>query len=165
MRQVLYRTFLKLDNEVKAIVRIDPVCRRRMTVPGVGVVTALAFKAAVDDPSRFKSSRTMPAHFGVTPRRNQTGEVDNPGRISKAGDPDVRSALYIAAHALVSRSAAWCALKAWGRATGQESRASPCRGCRHAQTCCHSASHVDRRLRLPLGIIVGDGMIQTAHQH
>jgi transposase len=113
-RQVFYRTFLKLDNEVKAIVRTDPVCQRLMTVPGVDVITALTFKAAVDDPSRFKSSRTVAAHFGLTPRRYQSGEVDNPGRISKAGDPDVRCALYTAAHALVSRSASWCALKAWG---------------------------------------------------
>ncbi|BEU28461.1 IS110 family transposase [Paraburkholderia sp. 22B1P] len=114
-RQVLYRTFLKLDNEVKAIVRTDPVCQRLMTVPGVGVITALTFKAAVDDPGRFKSSRTVAAHFGLTPRRYQSGEMDNPGRISKAGDPDVRCALYTAAHALVSRSASWCTLKAWGK--------------------------------------------------
>ena len=53
---VLYRTYLKLDNEVKAVVRTDPICRRLMTVPGVGAVTALTFKAAVDDPRRFKSA-------------------------------------------------------------------------------------------------------------
>jgi len=68
-----------------------------MTVPGVGAITALTFKAAVDDPTRFKSSRTVAAHFGLTPRRFQSGEVDNPGRISKASDPDVRAALYLAA--------------------------------------------------------------------
>ena len=61
--------------------------------PGVGPVTALTFKAAVDDPSRFKSSRTVAAHFGLTPRRFQSGEVDNPGHISRAGDAHVRSAL------------------------------------------------------------------------
>jgi transposase len=113
-RLVLYRTYLKLDNEVKAIVRTDPICRRLMSVPGVGAITALTFKAAVDDPRRFKSSRMVAAHFGLTPRRYQSGEVDNPGRISKAGDPDVRGALYTAAHALVTRSAKWSSLKAWG---------------------------------------------------
>jgi transposase len=56
-----------------------------------------SFKAAVDDPSRFKSSRTVAAHFGLTPRRFQSGELDNPGHISRAGDADVRSALYVAA--------------------------------------------------------------------
>lgn len=113
-RLVLYRTYLKLDNEIKAVVRTDPVCQRLMTVPGVGAITALTFKAAVDDPRRFKSSRTVAAHFGLTPRRFQSGETDNPGRISKAGDPEVRSALYVAAHALVTRASAWSSLKAWG---------------------------------------------------
>jgi transposase len=113
-RQVLYRTYLKLDNEVKAAVRADEVCQRLMTVPGVGAITALTFRAAVDDPARFKSSRTVAAHFGLTPRRFQSGETDNVGHISRAGDPDVRSALYTAAHALVTRSNGWCTLKAWG---------------------------------------------------
>ena len=113
-RLVLYQTFLKLDNQAKALVREDTVCQRLMTVPGVGAITALTFKAGVDDPTRFKRSRTVAAHFGLTPRRFQSGEIDNPGRISKAGDPDVRSALYAAAHSLVVRSAEWSSLKVWG---------------------------------------------------
>jgi transposase len=111
---VLYKTYLKLDNQVKAMVREDSVCLRLMTVPGVGPITALTFKAGVDDPTRFKRSRTVAAHFGLTPRRYQSGDVDNPGHISKAGDADVRSALYVAAHALVTRSAEWSSLKVWG---------------------------------------------------
>lgn len=113
-RTVLYKTYLKLDNAVKAVVRTDPICQRLMTVPGVGPVTSLTFKVGVDDPSRFRSSRTVAAHFGLTPRRYQSGETDNPGRISKAGDADVRRALYTAAHALMTRSDAWSTLKAWG---------------------------------------------------
>jgi transposase len=113
-RTVLYKTYLKLDNAVKAVVRTDPICQRLMTVPGVGPVTSLTFKVGVDDPSRFRSSRTVAAHFGLTPRRYQSGETDNPGRISKAGDADVRCALYTAAHALMTRSDAWSTLKAWG---------------------------------------------------
>ena len=113
-RLMLYRTYLKLDNEVKAVVRADSVCRRLMTVPGVGAITALTFRAAIDDPTRFKSSRNVAAHFGLTPRRFQSGETDNTGHISYAGDTDVRSALYTAAHALVTRSNRWCTLKAWG---------------------------------------------------
>ena len=85
-----------------------------MTVPGVGPVTSLTFKAGVDDVGRFRSSRTVAAHFGLTPRRYQSGETDNPGRISKAGDRDVRMALYTAAHALMTRSDAWSTLKARG---------------------------------------------------
>jgi transposase len=113
-RTVLYQSYLKLDNAVKAVVRTDPVCQRLMTVPGVGPVTSLTFKVGVDDPGRFRSSRTVAAHFGLTPRRYQSGETDNPGRISKAGDADVRRALYTAAHALMTRSDAWSTLKAWG---------------------------------------------------
>jgi transposase len=113
-RTVLYKTYLKLDNTVKGLVRNDPICRRLMSIPGVGPVTALTFKAAVDDPSRFKSSRTVAAHFGLTPRRFQSGELDYPGHISRAGDADVRSALYVAAHSLLTRNAQWSILKAWG---------------------------------------------------
>ena len=97
-RTVLCKTYLKLDNVLKALVRVDPICRRLMSIPGVGAVTALTFKAGVDDPTRFKSSRTVAAHFGLTPRRFQSGELDNPGHISRAGDADVRSTLYVAAH-------------------------------------------------------------------
>ena len=113
-RTMLYKTYLKLDNAIKALVKADPVCKLLMSVPGVGPVTALSFKAGVDDPSRFKSSRTVPAHFGLTPRRLQSGESDNPGHISRAGDADVRSALYVAAHSLLTRNEQWSSLKAWG---------------------------------------------------
>lgn len=113
-RLALYKTYLKLDKQARDMAQEDPVCQRLMTAPGVGPVTALTFKAGVDDPARFRRSRTVAAHFGLTPRRFQSGEVDNTGHISKAGDPDVRAALYVAAHSLVVRSAEWSSLKAWG---------------------------------------------------
>ncbi|WP_420916576.1 transposase [Pseudophaeobacter leonis] len=77
-------------------------------------MAALTFKAAVDDPTRFKRSRTVGAHFGLTPRRYPPGEHDNPGRISKAGDSDVRAALYAAGYALLMRSMAQSQIKSWG---------------------------------------------------
>lgn len=113
-RTVLYKTYLKLDNAVKALTKADPLCVRLMSIPGVGPVTALTFKSAVDDPARFKSSRNVAAHFGLTPKRYQSGEMDNPGHISRAGDADVRSVLYVAAHSLLTRNAQWSSLKAWG---------------------------------------------------
>ncbi|WP_158918714.1 IS110 family transposase [Caulobacter sp. S45] len=113
-RGVLFDTFLELDRRVKRKAREDAVCRRFMGVPGVGEITALSFKAAVDDPARFKTSRTVGAHFGLTPRRFQSGEKDNPGGISHAGDRDMRAALYAAANAMLMRSIAWSSLKAWG---------------------------------------------------
>ena len=111
---VLYHTFRELDNRTRHMAHQDPVCQRLMTTPGVGFVTALTFKAAVDDPTRFKRSRTVGAHFGLTPRRFQSGEMDNPGHISRAGDPDVRCTLYVAANAMMTRSSRWSPLKVWG---------------------------------------------------
>jgi transposase len=113
-RLALYKAFRELDNRVRRMAQADPVCRRLMSAPGVGFVTALTFKAGVDDPARFKRSRTVAAHFGLTPRRFQSGEMDNPGRISRAGDPNVRATLYTAAHALMTRSAKYSSLKVWG---------------------------------------------------
>jgi len=57
-----------------------------MTVPGVGPLVALTYAAGVDDPARFSDSRTVGAHFGLTPRRFQSGEMDWSGGISRAGD-------------------------------------------------------------------------------
>ena len=113
-RVVLYQHFLELDRRVKRAATRDEVCMRMMTVPGVGPIAALTFKAAVDDPARFKRSRTVAAHFGLTPRRYQSGEHDNPGRISKAGDRDVRATLYAAANALLMRTMAGSQIKSWG---------------------------------------------------
>lgn len=93
---------------------MDPICRRLMTIPGVGPVVALTFRAGVDDPHRFKRSRTVAAHFGITPRRHQSGEIDYSGRISRCGDRDVRQALFDAAGSLLRRCRKACALRTWG---------------------------------------------------
>ena len=113
-RLALYKSFRELDNRVRRMALKDPVCQRLMTAPGVGFVTSLTFKAAVDDPTRFKRSRTVPAHFGLTPRRFQSGDMDISGRISRAGDPQVRATLYNAAHAIMTRSSKYSSLKVWG---------------------------------------------------
>lgn len=113
-RRALYDQFLELDRRVKRAACRDDACLRMMTVPGVGPIAALTFKAAVDDPARFKRSRTVAAHFGLTPRRYQSGETENPGRISKVGDRDVRSTLYAAANALLMRTMSGSQIKSWG---------------------------------------------------
>jgi len=113
-RGALFDAFLEMERRLYAAARQDPVCLLLMTVPGVGQVTALSFKAAVDDPARFRSSRLVGAHFGLTPRRFQSGEMDNPGRISRAGDAGVRATLYAAANALLMRSMQPSSLKTWG---------------------------------------------------
>lgn len=114
VRAQLYATYRLMEQRVIEVSREDPTCRLLMTAPGVGPVTALAFKAAIDDPTRFKSSRLVGAHFGLTPRRFQSGEMDNPGRISRAGDKDVRAVLYNAANSLLLRSCRSSYLKTWG---------------------------------------------------
>ena len=114
VRLELYRAFRELDNRTRKMAHADEICRRLMTAPGVGFITALTFRAAVDDPSRFRRSRTVAAHFGLTPRRFQSGELNVEGHISRCGDRDVRSALYTAANAMMTRSSRWSSLKAWG---------------------------------------------------
>lgn len=92
----------------------DAVCLRLMTMPGVGPMTALAFRAAVDDPARFKHSASVGAYLGLTPRRYSSGEIDRMGRISRCGDPMVRSYLFEAANIMLARSRAANPLKTWG---------------------------------------------------
>jgi transposase len=106
--------FGRLSRQVLAVVRQEETCRRLMSVPGVGPITALAFRATIDDPLRFRRSRDVGAHLGLTPARYQSGETDIQGRVSRCGDELARTALYEAAHSLLIRSSKWSALRAWG---------------------------------------------------
>src|SRR5471030_838833 len=103
-----------LDTRVRKQAKADETIRRLMTVPGVGVVTAMAFRHTVDDPTRFQSAQTVGAYLGLTPRRKQSGEQDVNGRISKLGDRLLRTYLFEAASVLLHRTQRWSALKAWG---------------------------------------------------
>jgi transposase len=82
--EVMTRKVKRLTKRVLDQVRTEPTCRRLMTVPGVGPLTALAFRATIDQPNRFRKSRDVGAHLGPTPRRYQSGETDVRGRISGA---------------------------------------------------------------------------------
>jgi len=108
------RELARLTRQVLAVVRDEPVCRRLMGVPGVGPLTALAFRATIDRPDRFRRSRDVGAHLGLTPKRYQSGETDVQGGISRCGDELARTALYEAAHSLLARGRKWSALRAWG---------------------------------------------------
>lgn len=115
VRAVMWEQYGKLHKVMVQVVATDALCRRFMGIPGVGPVTALAFKTAVDDPGRFRRSRDVGAYFGLTSRRWQSGtSIDTQGHISKQGDSEVRRALYEAASALLTRFQGWSALKAWG---------------------------------------------------
>jgi transposase len=97
----------------------DPVAARLMSVPGVGPITALVFKTSIEDPDRFARGEDAGAFAGLTPRRNQSGERDHKGRISKAGDRLLRCALYEAANNLLVRVKRPNALQTWGKALAQ----------------------------------------------
>jgi len=94
------------------LARNDAQVWRFMTVPGVGAITALCFRATIVDPTRFKKSRSVGAYVGLTTRRYASGELDWTGRISKCGDAMLRSYLYEAANVLLTRVAKWSTLKA-----------------------------------------------------
>src|SRR4030095_4903926 len=102
-----------LHRRLLAIVRDDDVCRRLMTVPGVGPVVALTFRVTVDVPTRFRNSKAVGAVFGLTPSKYQSGESDRIGRISRCGDEMTRMMLYEAAQSMLAHSAKWSWLKAW----------------------------------------------------
>ena len=115
-RAVLWRQYLKLHSLVVRLVARDELCRRFMAIPGVGPVTALTFSTAIDDPKRFRRSRDVAAYFGLTSKRWQSGtSIDVQGRISKAGDSEVRRALYEAASAMLTRYKGKTAIKSWGQ--------------------------------------------------
>jgi transposase len=113
VRRVLHEQLGILHRRLLTIVRDDEVCRRLMTVPGVGPVVALTYRATVDVPARFKNSKAVGASFGLTPSRHQSGESDRPGSISRCGDEMMRMMLYEAAQVMLTRTDKWSWLKAW----------------------------------------------------
>jgi transposase len=114
VHEVVRREIADLTRKLLALARNNDESRRLMTAPGIGPINALAFCAAIDEPSRFRRSRSVGAYFGLTQRRHVSGEVDWTGRISKSGDAMVRTYLFEAAGVLLTRVPRWCKLKAWG---------------------------------------------------
>jgi transposase len=113
-REALRAEYHVLHRAVLALVREDAPCRRLMGVPGVGALVAITFTSAVDDPARFRRSRAVGAHFGLTPKKYQSGETDVTGGISKVGDARVRTALDEAANVMLTRVGRFSTLKRWG---------------------------------------------------
>jgi transposase len=113
VHEVLLREFGNFEKRVRGMARTDTRARLLMSAPGVGAIVALTYVSAVDDPARFKSSKGVGAHFGLTPKKHQSGEKDITGRISKIGDASVRAALYEAAHVILTRPLKGSSLKSW----------------------------------------------------
>jgi transposase len=112
-RAALWNEFTRLHRTMLTIARADRVCQRLMSAPGVGALVALTYRSAVDEPGRFAKSRTVGAYFGLTPKKHQSGETDIDGGISRVGDGMVRTALYEAAHIMLTRATRFSALKRW----------------------------------------------------
>jgi transposase len=113
VRAELQRGFTECDAEIARVATSDPVCRRLMTAPGVGPVCAVAFRAAVDDPSRFRRSRDVAAYFGLTPVTHQTGNTERRGQISKRGDGQMRRLLFLGAMSVMRSRVEASSLRAW----------------------------------------------------
>jgi transposase len=110
---VLLREFNGFERRVRTMARQDAKARLLMTTPSVGAIVALTFASAIDDPARFSSSKRVGAHFGMTPKKYQSGETDYTGRISKIGDQEVRTALFESAHIMLTKPVKGSALKSW----------------------------------------------------
>ena len=110
---VLLREFNGFERRVRTMARQDAKARLLMSTPGVGAIVALTFASAIDDPARFKSSKQVGAHFGLTPRKYQSGETDYTGRISKIGDKEVRTGLFESSHVILTKPVRGFALKSW----------------------------------------------------
>jgi transposase len=114
VRAVLLREFSAFEKRVRAMARLNARARLLMSTPAVGPIVALTYASAIDDPARFKSSKQTGPHFGLTPKRYQSGETDRSGRVSKVGDASVRQALYQAAHVMLTKPVKGCPqLKGW----------------------------------------------------
>jgi transposase len=113
-RDVLAAKVEVLEGRIARRVKSDPVCQRFLTVPGVGGLTALAFRSAIDVPERFPTSRSVGAHLGLTPRAYRSGTISRQGGISKCGDQPARSALFMAATVFLTRSKRPSRLQSWG---------------------------------------------------
>jgi transposase len=110
---VLLREFRGFEKRLRLMARCNVEAQLLMSAPGVGAIVALTVASAIDDPARFKSSKQVGAHFGMTPKKYQSGQTDITGRISKIGDKGVRTALYQAAHIVLTRPVKGSALKSW----------------------------------------------------
>jgi len=113
-RAVLLAEFSGFEKHVRAMARLHEKARLLMSMPAVGTIVSLTFACAIDDPSRFTSSKQVGPYLGLTPKRYQSGETDYTGRISRHGDASAREALYEAAHLMLTKPIKHCSeLKSW----------------------------------------------------
>ena len=119
VRNEVWAQYNRLHERVVAATNADAVCRRLMTIPGVGPLTAITYRVTIDVPERFARSRSVGAHLGLTPRTYQSGDSDRRGRMSRAGDREGRSTWWIAAVAILNPRCRPSPLKAWTLAVAE----------------------------------------------
>ncbi|MBV8094772.1 MAG: IS110 family transposase [Acetobacteraceae bacterium] len=115
------------DKALRALAKSSPTCRLLMSVPGIGVLSVLAYVSTIEDPLRFNRSRSIGAHMGLTPRQYQSGEIDRSGRISRCGDTLTRTMMYEAAVVILTRVKRASRLKEWAQAIAKRSGAGKAR--------------------------------------
>jgi transposase len=149
-RAALARELRGLEKRVRGMARTDERTRLLMSTPGLGAIVALTYVSAIDDPGRFRSSKRVGAHFGLTPRKYQSGETDVTGRISKIGDASVRTVLYEAANVILTRPVKGSTLKRWAMAAARRA------GMRKAKVA------LARKLAVVLHRMLADGTLFVA---
>jgi transposase len=140
-----------LHRQVLKLIRDDAVSRRLMTIPGIGPVVALAFRATIEVPARFENSKAVGAVLGLSSRQHQSGERNWIGGISRCGDEMMRTRLYEAAQVMMARSSRWSWLKAWSVTVAHPSRHEEGGYRLGASAGYHYASDVGRWHRISLG--------------
>lgn len=152
VRRHLIQQCKNLEKMILDYVRKDQACEIFMTIPGIGPLTALAFKTFVDRPERFQHSKAVGAAVGLTPRKYASGEVDYDGHITKCGDTFLRSHLFEAAKTLLTRSGKPSWLRDWGlRLAKRSSKKKACVA-------------VARRLAVIMHAMWRDGTLFQPHQ-
>lgn len=104
----------KIEKSLSKVCKGDEKVKCLMTIPGVGMIVAMTYRASMGDPTRFKKSEAVGAYYGMTPRQYSSGETVRLGGISRCGSKEVRTLLTEAATSLLTRVKSWSSLKAWG---------------------------------------------------
>ena len=112
--EAMNKEIKKLDKDLNQFCKQDEDVKRLMTIPGVGMVVAMTYKADMGDPARFKKSETVGAYYGMTPRQYSSGETIKLGRVSRCGSKVMRTLLTEAGIVLLTRTKTWSSLKVWG---------------------------------------------------
>ncbi|RFB87212.1 IS110 family transposase [Rhizobium leguminosarum bv. trifolii] len=105
----------RIDDRIAAHAKQDEDIRRLTAIPGVGTLTASTIQAHVPDPGCFKSARHFSAWLGLTPKQNSSGEKLRSGSISRMGNAELRSLLYIGAMGVLTAARRWGTGSAWLR--------------------------------------------------